>query len=276
MGLSQSSQGTQSPLPAPQPSLPSHAPQSILSLFLPATPPLLTHDHIPPTLSDITLVTCYLVHLGLPLELALRILDEARYWDGCRRESKKEVMVYSTRDGGYVKRGLEWLTGQEEEVPEAAMAGDGGLEGGKGKVWYLVSSPIGCFGDPDPMNTRVGHGERTAWVKEVVIETFSKDQGWSNYAQHYGTYDSSYSWFEVSLLRGDKEVPGSRHIVQHNVHAGQYCKYHTNTLTIEHPTLQLAQQGDRIVLWVRALYPGWSNWIREGAITVFSAPFPQA
>lgn len=143
-------------------------------------------------------------------------------------------MVYSTRDGGYVKRGLEWLTGQEEEVPEAAMAGDGGLEGGKGKVWYLVSSPIGCFGDPDPMNTRVGHGERTAWVKEVVIETFSKDQGWSNYAQHYGgsrssspwpcnspnvgTYDSSYSWFEVSLLRGDKEVPGSRHIVQHNVH----------------------------------------------------------
>lgn len=95
-------------------------------------------------------------------------------------------MVYSTRDGGYVKRGLEWLTGQEEEVPEAAMAGDGGLEGGKGKVWYLVSSPIGCFGDPDPMNTRVGHGEKTAWVKEVIIETFSKDQGWSNYAQHYG------------------------------------------------------------------------------------------
>ncbi|OXC64659.1 hypothetical protein J008_05272 [Cryptococcus neoformans] len=183
-------------------------------------------------------------------------------------------MVYSTREGGYVKRGVEWATGQEDEVPRGAMESGGGLDGAKGKVWYLVSSPIGCFGGP--AHTKTGRGERRAWVKEVVVETFSKDQGWSNYAQHYGTYNSSFSWFEVSLLREDKEVPGSRHIVQHNVHAGQYCKYHTNTLTIEHPTLQLAQQGDRIVLWVRALYPGWSNWIREGAITVFSAPFPQA
>lgn len=93
-------------------------------------------------------------------------------------------MVYSTREGGYVKRGVEWATGQEDEVPRGAMESGGGLDGAKGKVWYLVSSPIGCFGGP--VHTKTGRGERRAWVKEVVVETFSKDQGWSNYAQHYG------------------------------------------------------------------------------------------
>lgn len=40
----------------------------------------------------------------------------------------------------------------------------------------------------------------------------------ARHSPNVGTYNSSFSWFEVSLLREDKEVPGSRHIVQHNVH----------------------------------------------------------
>lgn len=37
-----------------------------------------------------------------------------------------------------------------------------------------------------------------------------------------GTYVWSYSWFELSLLRAGREVPGSRHLVQFNV----VCKCH--------------------------------------------------
>lgn len=33
-----------------------------------------------------------------------------------------------------------------------------------------------------------------------------------------GTYEQSYSWFELSLLRDGKEVPNSRHVLQYNVH----------------------------------------------------------
>lgn len=37
------------------------------------------------------------------------------------------------------------------------MVSGGGLDGGKGKVWYFVLSLIGCFGDF--MYIRVGYGE---------------------------------------------------------------------------------------------------------------------
>lgn len=36
-----------------------------------------------------------------------------------------------------------------------------------------------------------------------------------------GTYEHSYSWFEVSLLRDGQEVPGSRTSIQNNVHGEQ-------------------------------------------------------
>ncbi len=91
-----------------------------------------------------------------------------------------------------------------------------------------------------------------------------------------GTYEQSYSWFELSLLRDGKEVRGSRYAVQNNVHgklshesdvrmlmqrylplcaAGQYFKSHSNTLRMDHPLVRAAKPGDRIVLWVRAKYP---------------------
>lgn len=88
-----------------------------------------------------------------------------------------------------------------------------------------------------------------------------------------GTYEHSYSWFEISLLRNGIEVPDSRIRIQNNVHgtaglsptslsphdhtnkvAGQYAKAHINTLEADHPFVQAAKPGDRIVLWVRAQY----------------------
>ncbi|WWD21664.1 hypothetical protein CI109_106150 [Kwoniella shandongensis] len=290
MGLSQSratdtsetnAPSTPSVPPPPRPSASrlNPNPPSVLSYFLPIPTPVLTHDHLHPTYLEIRLVTRYLTHLGLPPELAPRILDEAGYWAGCRRQSGKQLAVRAMDPRGHVRNGVIWSTGQEDEVGMEARGPDGGLKGGPGEIWYLVSSPIGCWHQPgmtmgstlpiDPDGDR-----QRVWVREVVFETLSKDQGWSNFQSHYGTYEQSYSWFEVALLRDGREVEGSRHSVQNNVHAGQYFKAHSNTLDRSHPTVKLARPGDRFVLWARAKYPGWSNNVMEAAITVFTSPFP--
>ncbi|WVN89290.1 uncharacterized protein L203_104511 [Cryptococcus depauperatus CBS 7841] len=262
-------QADPSPGPASCPSaspLGSHPP-GFFSLFQPAPEILLTHDHRQPTLDDIDLVITYLGHLGLPLEMATCILDMAEYWSPCRRESRKDVMVLSTSDIGYAKN-ADWNTGQEHEVPAEAIEQGGGLYNTKGQLWYMVSSPIGCT------NGQHSTHSGPTWARRVIVETFSRDQGWSNFAEYY------------ALLRKGQEVPGSRTELQHNVHgkstrqttitrfvAGQYYKSHLNILDGDHPIIRLAQQDDRVVLWVRAMYPGWGNWIREGAVTVYSAPF---
>lgn len=86
-----------------------------------------------------------------------------------------------------------WRTGQEEEV---------GLKDEMGEIWYLVSQEVACEDQQrhGPDHRSVGKGERSVsadkkgegterdqeeeedgcWVREIVIETLSKDQGWSS------------------------------------------------------------------------------------------------
>jgi hypothetical protein len=71
-----------------------------------------------------------------------------------------------------------------------------------GEIWYLVSQEVGCEDQQrhGPGHRSVGKGERYVsaakegngtemdqeededgcWVREIVIETLSKDQGWSS------------------------------------------------------------------------------------------------
>lgn len=69
-----------------------------------------------------------------------------------------------------------------------------------------------------------------------------------------GGYAGSWTWFQVGLLRDGEEV-GERYDVQRNIVAGQYYKEHKTVLDASHPLLKEARDGDRIVLWVRAMYP---------------------
>lgn len=55
------------------------------------------------------------------------------------------------------------------------------------------------------------------WVRRIRITTFSRDQGWVDDESQYGTYEGSFSWFEVSLLRNGREVPRSRFEIQRNI-----------------------------------------------------------
>jgi hypothetical protein len=215
MGLTQShvDQAIARPGPPPSPPRPSSSPlnpprPSFLSYFIP-TPTLdLTHDHLPPSLSDITEVADILARL-LPPELVPRILDEAEYWTACRRMTKKHVTV-TARAPSPREMLLQWRNGQEEELREAREVAGSGLKDGLGEVWYLVSPPIGCTQRPESplvqqpqpesrnLSTEAGEGDvggveqegpTKVWLRRVVLETLSKDQGWSTNDSahtHYG------------------------------------------------------------------------------------------
>lgn len=55
--------------------------------------------------------------------------------------------------------------------------------------------------------------------------------------------------------------------------AGQYFKVHRVELDGTHPLVQAARDGDRVVVWARAMEPGWQNVVKRAAITLHAAPF---
>ncbi|RSH78261.1 uncharacterized protein EHS24_002726 [Apiotrichum porosum] len=264
----------------------------------------------------------------LPRELVHRILDDAEVWGECRVENRRALSVASSGLSPRGRRGFEWGMEQDDELSREMEQGEhegGGLVDAPGKVWYLVSPPIGCAAekvkkkepsvggeydyeyaptahrnmtrgarqDPgqqleqqdgphsslhDPSEHASGYSSGPSkrgrhWLRSVTVETFSRDQGWSDNQAAYGTYNQSYSWMELSLLRDGQEVPESRCTIQYNVVAGQYHKAHTVFLDTGHPLVRNARDGDRIVLWVRAMYPGWVNHIRHASLTLKSAPW---
>lgn len=178
---------------------PPRANRSYLSYFLPMSTPELTHTHTHPAgPATINIVARLLTCRGLPFEIAQRIVDDARYWTKCTRTNKKACTVIAgmppprQTTGSHLAR---WTSGQEEEVRADLDVGNSGLRDKKGEVWYLCSSPIGCdpCRQPDDGHTeeseslkRLEDSVDTSWIREIMVETYSRDQGWSDNASHYG------------------------------------------------------------------------------------------
>ena len=189
--------------------LPSHLTPSLSPpafFVLPRDPSDLQHHHLPPKSADIAKVTAILTSLRLPVELVQRILEEAEYFVGCRRLQKKQILVSS--DSQLREAPSRWVNGQEKALTEEIKMEGSGLKSGKGELWYLVSSPIGCDARPavadlsakDWQWTEVAEREEAAsqhlegrgsqrmvWVRRIILETLSRDQGWSSgNPAHYG------------------------------------------------------------------------------------------
>ncbi|CED84911.1 hypothetical protein [Phaffia rhodozyma] len=145
-------------------------------------------------------------------------------------------------------------------------------------VRYLVSDPIPIHGRPE----------------EIRLGIRGRDQGWSDFPQHYGTYVGTSSYYQVCLLRRNpdgnyqsqdqtdfwsedslttwSEVENSRQTVQYNVHAGQYIKAHHLIFSKrqpDQPLLLAARPGDRIALIATAQYVGWENRVSAARIDVY-------
>jgi len=124
-------------------------------------------------------------------------------------------------------------------------------------VRYLRSGPI-------------QGGEFTYPLRRLVITTDSKDQGWSSYPKSQGTREGSWTWFELALDDGKTGDEIVRVEVVRNVHAGLTFEDHRAVIE-DGQVLKLAKRGDRLSVWVRAMYPGWCNHVRSVQIEAWSA-----
>lgn len=131
---------------------------------------------------------------------------------------------------------------------------------------YLISEPI----PPDGRSP----------IREIRIDIWSHDQGWSSYHEDHGTYRNSWTWFELGIER-----PSERSIeddtkdldvrLATNLHARGVSQHHQVVYCAEDnlPWMRNLRAGDRISIIPRALYPGWQNFVEKASIEIYTDPF---
>lgn len=129
-------------------------------------------------------------------------------------------------------------------------------------------------------------------VRRLRITTESRDQGWSDYLDQHGTYEGSWTWFELGVrpIAEQNQVSGSadegnliigregdtvrRTLVTRNIHARRKWKTHVVVWDVANETEEIrkliwgAKAGDVIELSVWARYPGWENFLKFARIEV--------
>jgi hypothetical protein len=208
MGLSQS-----------QPSDPA-PPRSMAAYFLPAPSAQLTHDHPRPAAAAAAIEAALLARL--PPDIVQRILDMAGVWAVCRRTNRRPLVVQAGGAEPHGRRGTDWSTGQEGEVALPDAPGDvwylvsapvgcvseerAGREredwdaldgpavlGAERAAWMAASRKQrlerdgGVEQEEGEEEGEEGETPRQSWwLRRVVLETFSRDQGWTVNDDHYG------------------------------------------------------------------------------------------
>lgn len=109
-------------------------------------------------------------------------------------------------------------------------------------------------------------------VREIQISIWSHDQGFSDYREHHGTFDHSWTWFELGVEKpsGQKDIVEDRVAV--NVHASDKFRCHqvlyrgTRSGWVHDLGI-----GDKISIIPEAKFSGWRNVVREASIEIHTS-----
>jgi hypothetical protein len=118
--------------------------------------------------------------------------------------------------------------------------------------YYVTSPPI------------TGNGMRP--VRRVIFTIKSHDQGWSDYREHHGTYEGSWTWFEARIIGTDGKEKGEPLMLNYNVHASPEVRTHTIVCERDGED-ELAKwvrglrAGEKIAVVPEARFPGWANHV---------------
>ncbi|KAJ5658406.1 uncharacterized protein N7484_002055 [Penicillium longicatenatum] len=128
---------------------------------------------------------------------------------------------------------------------------------------YLISEPI--------------RGGKDRPVREVQFVIWSHDQGFSSYPEFHGTFESSFTWFDVGIEQLPHRPPinikeGER-VLTTNIHASRKLRRHQiiygESAVKQRGWLEKLQVGDRVSIIPMAQYPAWRNFVSEASIEVF-------
>ncbi|KAJ5548581.1 hypothetical protein N7513_005815 [Penicillium frequentans] len=129
---------------------------------------------------------------------------------------------------------------------------------------YLTSSPINVD---------------SPYVREIEITIWSRDQGYSGFPEHQGTYENSWTWFDLWI----QSMPGKEDILKPeevrlatNVHAGKSWRRSQVTYSAAQDLSWVKKlgAGDRLSIVPMARYPEWKNFVREASIKVYTSCWP--
>lgn len=121
--------------------------------------------------------------------------------------------------------------------------------------------------------------ESISLARKIVFTFTSKDQGWSSFPQDRGTLRNSWTWFEVGIIRdGQKFAPGqgedgspseSVYSLRRNKHAWPEWEKYCIEFDAGNQLYADLQDGDAVVLWAKASFPGWTNNVREATVEIW-------
>ncbi len=112
-------------------------------------------------------------------------------------------------------------------------------------------------------------------IRKVLFEMKGKDQGWSGYRSHHGTYENTWSWYEAVVRRelveeGGYFVEVFRLELHRNRHAGQQIETYRTEFDLDHDLVKTLKDDDVIDLDACARFPGWECQVYEASIEVWS------
>ena len=126
-------------------------------------------------------------------------------------------------------------------------------------------------------------------LRRVTISFTSKDQGWGSYSESHGTYEASWTWFNIALLspaeterrwaRGplpDESTCGlapRSYRLQYNRHAGEEMEDYTIILDKSqgHRFFEDLSENDSIALVACTRFPGWRNHVESANLQLWKA-----
>ena len=134
------------------------------------------------------------------------------------------------------------------------------------QVAYLTSSPI--------------VGTTRAPVRRITFTTLSHDQGHSSYPQDHGSYDNSWTWFDLNVIQKDGrrlDFEGESKQLVVNVHASGNLREH-RVIYGDRPGMcqtkwmSRLEPGDAVSVVPMARFPGWVNYVYGASIEIFTSP----
>ena len=132
--------------------------------------------------------------------------------------------------------------------------------------------------EPDVGPTYLRSSPITRSVKKIVFKLKSHDQGFSDFQRHHGSYNHSYTWFDVAVFDAQGrqvEIEEDDRKIQVNVHASSKTRLHT----VVYGQGQHMRQckwlgnlgaGDVVAVVPIARYPGWVNHVLAARIETYT------